>query len=50
MSIEEIELVAKAFVELGVTRIRLTGGEPLVRRGLVENLHKIGKLKVSMNC
>ncbi|MDB9958314.1 GTP 3',8-cyclase MoaA [Oceanospirillaceae bacterium] len=45
MSIEEIELVAKAFVELGVTRIRLTGGEPLVRRGLVENLHKIGKLK-----
>jgi len=44
MSIEEIELVALAFVELGVSRIRLTGGEPLVRRGLVENLHKIGRL------
>jgi cyclic pyranopterin phosphate synthase len=44
MSLEEIELVARAFVELGVSRIRLTGGEPLVRRGLVENLHKIGKL------
>ena len=45
MSLEEIELVARAFVELGVSRIRITGGEPLVRRGLVENLHKIGHLK-----
>jgi len=44
MSIEEIELVARAFVELGVSRIRLTGGEPLVRRGLVDNLHKIGHI------
>ena len=33
MSLEEVELVARAFVELGVSRIRLTGGEPLVRRG-----------------
>jgi cyclic pyranopterin phosphate synthase len=45
MSIEEIELVARAFVELGVNRIRLTGGEPLVRRGLVDNLHKIGRIE-----
>jgi len=45
MSIEEIALVARAFVELGVSRIRLTGGEPLVRRGLVDNLHHIGGLK-----
>jgi len=45
MSLEEIELVARAFVELGVSRIRITGGEPLVRRGLVENLHKIGHLE-----
>jgi cyclic pyranopterin phosphate synthase len=45
MSIEEIQLVARAFVELGVNRIRLTGGEPLVRRGLVDNLHHIGRLK-----
>ena len=45
MSLEEIELVARAFVELGVSRIRITGGEPLVRRGLVENLHKIVHLE-----
>lgn len=45
MSLEDIELVARAFVELGVSRICITGGEPLVRRGLVDNLHKIGHLQ-----
>lgn len=44
MSIEEIELLAKAFTELGVQRIRLTGGEPLVRRGLLDRLGNIGNL------
>ncbi len=45
MSIEEIELVARAFTELGVKRIRITGGEPLVRRGFVDRLANIGKLE-----
>jgi cyclic pyranopterin phosphate synthase len=31
---EEITRVARLFAELGVTRLRLTGGEPLLRRGL----------------
>ena len=44
MSIEEIELLSRAFTELGVRRIRLTGGEPLVRRGLVDHLANIGNL------
>ena len=44
MSIEEIELLSRAFTELGVKRIRLTGGEPLVRRGLVDHLANIGNL------
>ncbi|MDP6968466.1 MAG: GTP 3',8-cyclase MoaA [Gammaproteobacteria bacterium] len=44
MSIEEIELLSRAFTELGVQRIRLTGGEPLVRRGLVDRLQNIGNL------
>ena len=34
LTLEELARVAKAFVELGVTRIRLTGGEPTVRPGL----------------
>ncbi|MCW8887165.1 MAG: radical SAM protein, partial [Motiliproteus sp.] len=45
LSLEEIEQVARAFVELGVTKIRLTGGEPLVRRGIDQLLHKLGRLQ-----
>ena len=36
LSFEEIERVIGVFGELGVKRIRLTGGEPLVRKGLPE--------------
>jgi len=34
LSFDEIERIARLFVAHGVTQIRLTGGEPLVRRGL----------------
>src|SRR5881397_2660213 len=34
LTFEEIERVARAFVSLGVEKIRLTGGEPLLRREL----------------
>lgn len=48
LSYEEIERLAKIFVELGVEKIRLTGGEPLLRKDLpylVEMLSKIEGLK-----
>ena len=35
LSLEEIEEIARAAVALGVHKIRLTGGEPLVRRGVL---------------
>lgn len=44
LSLEEIYLLAKCFTELGVTKIRITGGEPLVRRNAVDLLQKIGAL------
>lgn len=44
LSLEEIELIATAFVELGVTKIRITGGEPLVRKGIIDLLQRLGKL------
>ncbi len=44
LSLEEIYLIAKAFTELGVKKIRITGGEPLVRKGAVELLAKLAKL------
>ena len=36
LSLEELAEIARAAVRLGVRKIRLTGGEPLVRRGIVE--------------
>src|ERR671929_1754733 len=36
LSFEEIERVARAFARRGVQKLRLTGGEPLVRRGIEE--------------
>ncbi|MFC0338429.1 cyclic pyranopterin monophosphate synthase subunit MoaA [Kushneria avicenniae] len=45
LSIEEISMVARAFTELGVEKIRLTGGEPLVRRNIDELVNNIGSLE-----
>ncbi|RDE18547.1 GTP 3',8-cyclase MoaA [Motiliproteus coralliicola] len=44
LSLEEIEQVAQAFVSLGVKKIRLTGGEPLVRKGIVDLCQRIASL------
>jgi GTP 3',8-cyclase len=45
LSFEEIERLAALFVRLGVRKIRLTGGEPLVRRGVDDLVARIGRLK-----
>jgi cyclic pyranopterin phosphate synthase len=44
LSLEEIQLIATAFVELGVKKIRLTGGEPLVRNGVAQLVQNIASL------
>ena len=44
LSIEEMAEVGAAFVELGVQKIRLTGGEPLVRNGIVELARQLSSL------
>ncbi|WP_138418564.1 GTP 3',8-cyclase MoaA [Aquibacillus sediminis] len=41
LSFEEIERLARIFVELGVKKIRLTGGEPLLRRNLPDLIEKL---------
>jgi GTP 3',8-cyclase len=51
LTFEEIERVARAFVSLGVEKIRITGGEPLVRRDLellVAKLAAIGPLDLTL--
>lgn len=44
LTLEEMSLVAEAFAQLGVNKIRLTGGEPLVRRNVMELIRHIGDL------
>lgn len=48
MTIEEIYEMAKIFVGLGVRKIRLTGGEPLIRKGLDELLPLLSGLGVEL--
>ena len=45
LTLEEIALIAKSFVELGIKKIRLTGGEPLVRKNVMELIEELGQLE-----
>lgn len=44
LSLEEISLLGQAFTELGVNKIRITGGEPLVRRNVLWLFEQLGQL------
>ena len=44
LTLEEIVTLARTFTELGVSKLRLTGGEPLVRRNILWLVGEIGKL------
>ncbi len=43
LSLEELERLCAAFVGLGVRRLRLTGGEPLVRRNILSLIRALGR-------
>jgi cyclic pyranopterin phosphate synthase len=45
LSFEEIERLARISVSLGVTKLRLTGGEPLLRRGIVDLVAMLSNLR-----
>src|SRR5207247_4608895 len=44
LSFEEITRLARIFIELGVEKIRLTGGEPLLRRDLEKLVDQLSSL------
>jgi cyclic pyranopterin phosphate synthase len=46
LTYEEIEYVCGIFVELGIEKIRLTGGEPMMRRDIEQIIFKLSQLKV----
>ncbi len=43
LTLEELATIADAFIDRGVRRIRLTGGEPLVRRDVIDLVRAIGR-------
>ena len=49
LSLEEIERLCDNFIDLGVEKIRLTGGEPLVRKDIIHLIKNLNKKKSSTN-
>ena len=49
LSLEEIERLCDNFINLGVEKIRLTGGEPLVRKDIIHLVKNLNKKKSSTN-
>lgn len=45
LTFEEVERLARLFLDLGVRKIRLTGGEPLARHGVVDLVGRLAALK-----
>ncbi|HEX8713904.1 MAG TPA: GTP 3',8-cyclase MoaA [Terracidiphilus sp.] len=45
LAIEEYLRLIRLFVGLGITKVRLTGGEPLLRRGVVEMVRELSRLR-----
>ena len=45
LSLEECARLVKAFVSLGVSKVRITGGEPLVRKNALQLFEEIGRLQ-----
>src|SRR5918998_106708 len=46
LTFEEIVYISEIFVSLGIEKIRLTGGEPLLRRDVEKLVEKLARLKV----
>ncbi len=44
LSFEQMESIVEVLAELGIKKIRVTGGEPLVRKGCIDFIDKIGKI------
>lgn len=44
LSYEELYEIARVAVSIGITKIRITGGEPLVRKGIIGFLHRLSEI------
>ncbi|WP_299982697.1 GTP 3',8-cyclase MoaA [uncultured Pseudoteredinibacter sp.] len=44
LSLEECETLVETFVQLGIKKVRLTGGEPLIRNGVVDLVRRLKQI------
>ena len=49
LTLEEIERICDNFIDLGIEKIRLTGGEPLVRKDIIKLIEKLNNKKNKTN-
>ena len=49
LTLEEIERLCENFIDLGIKKIRLTGGEPLVRKDIIKLIEKLNYKKNTTN-
>ncbi|WP_145456347.1 radical SAM protein, partial [Staphylococcus epidermidis] len=45
LTFDEITTIAKVYAELGVKKLRITGGEPLLRRDLYKLIEKLNRIE-----
>jgi len=45
LTLEEMESIGRAFIGLGVDKIRITGGEPLVRKNIIQLFNNLGTIE-----
>ena len=45
LSLDEIERICSSFIELGTKKVRITGGEPLVRKNVMSLFKNLGRFK-----
>jgi cyclic pyranopterin phosphate synthase len=44
LSFEELERIVRVFAQLGINKVRITGGEPFVRKGIMDFLHTLSDI------
>ncbi|MEM7562679.1 MAG: GTP 3',8-cyclase MoaA [Pseudomonadota bacterium] len=45
LTLEEMESIARGFIKMGVDKIRITGGEPLVRQNIMQLFRNLGEIE-----
>jgi cyclic pyranopterin phosphate synthase len=50
LTLEELDRMCSAFIGLGVEKLRITGGEPLVRKGIMTFFNSMSRIWTAARC